>query len=129
MIPEGYRHLPLSAEEHGAFKVWDLREWEGDVDTLDAINEAWVEAHSPDEKVGTVSVFPEDVILDDGVQDFLTEGWNEAAEMTGLRYLAIVAPGIKKLTVKSQIHAPVLEEMETFDEVDPAVEWMQAQVA
>jgi len=129
MVPEGYRHLPLSSEDHGAFNVWDLRGWEGDVETLDEINQAWVEAHSPEEKSGTISVFPEDVVLDDGVQDFLTEGWNEAAEVTDLRYLAIVAPGIKKLAVKSQIHAPVIEAMETFDEVDPAVEWMNEHVA
>ena len=79
-------HEAVEATDHGAFHVRDLRGWNGDVDTLDEINEAWVEAHSPDGKVGTVSVFP-----DDGIQSYITEGWNEAAELTDLRYLAVVA--------------------------------------
>jgi hypothetical protein len=121
-------HEAVEATDHGAFYVWDLRGWQGDVETLDEINQAWMAAHDPAKKVGTISVFPEDVILDDGVQNYITEGWNEAAEATGLQYLAIVADGIKKLAVKNQFHTPGVE-LETFDEVEPAVEWMNDRVA
>jgi hypothetical protein len=119
--------LPIQADDHGAYVVWDIREWDGDVDTLEAINEAWVETHRPPAKTGTISVFPGHVVVDGEAQDFISEGWNEASEITGLQHLAIVAEGLQAMAVKNQIDVPDLT-MEVFDAVDPAVEWMNEQV-
>lgn len=128
MADKGPEDVPVNAEDHGAYYVWDLRPWDGDVETLDEINQAWMNAHGPDEKIGTISVFPNEVIIDDSIQDFIAEGWNEASKATDLQYLAIVAEGLKALAVQNQIDVPFVE-MEAFDTVEEAVEWMDEQVA
>jgi len=119
--------LPVNDEDHGQFVVWNLREWDGDLDEFKEINDAWVTKHQPPEKVGTISVFPDHVVVGDELQDFISEGWNEACEITDLEYLAIVVDGIGKLTVKNRIDVPSVK-VETFDTVDAAVEWMEEQV-
>lgn len=119
--------LPVTCDDRGDYCVWDLRDWAGDVDTLDEINEAWVEAHSPAPKVGTVSVFPDHVIVDGEIQDFISDGWNEAAGATGLEYLAIVADGLQGMAVEGQIDAPTVD-VKTFDTVAEATDWMDGKV-
>lgn len=127
MSEEAIKGLPVNSDDRGEYVVWDLREWDGDVETMNRINEAWVEVHSPDEKVGTISVFPDHVVIGGQVQDFISEGWNEAAQATGLEYLAIVADGLQGMAVQGQIDAPTVD-MEVFEAVEPAADWMDEQV-
>ena len=129
MIPDEYQQLPIEAEDHGGFAVWDLRGWDGDVETMAEINEAWVAVHTPEEKVGTISVFPEEVIVHGEIMDFISEGWNEASEATGLEYLAIVGEGLQTMAVKSNIEAPNIEAIAGFEDVQSAVGWMDERVA
>jgi len=129
MLPSEYQHLPIDAEDHGGFVVWDLCEWDGDVETMTEINEAWMAVHSPDAKRGTISVLPEEVIVHGEIMDFISEGWNEASEATGLQYLAIVGQGLQTRAVRSNIDAPNIEAMQGFDSTDAAVEWMEGEVA
>lgn len=115
--------VPVEYEDHGAFVVWDLREWNGDVETMEAINEAWVEVHEPPEKVGTISVFPEDVIVGGELQSFIADGWNEAGEAVGLEHLAIVGESLVGIAVKSQIELPDVD-VDVFEDTDDAVAWL-----
>ncbi|MEZ3115576.1 hypothetical protein RYH80_06555 [Halobaculum sp. MBLA0147] len=119
-----FTDVPVEYEDHGAFVVWDLCEWDGDVETMEAINEAWMEVHDPPEKVGTISVFPEDVIVDGELQSFIADGWNEAGEAVGLEHLAIVGESLAGIAVKSQIEMPDID-VDVFGEVDDAVAWLE----
>jgi len=118
-----YPELPIDAEDRGSYIVWDLRAWNGDIETMKRINERWVEAHEPAEKEGTISIFPEDVVVHGEIQEFISEGWNEACEATDLQYLAIVAEGLQAMAVENQIDAPAVE-LSAFDDEGAAVDWM-----
>jgi hypothetical protein len=120
--------VPVECTAHDAFCVWDLREWDGDVETMAEINEAWLAYHDEPGVVGTVSVFPENVIVDGELQSFISEGWNEAGEAAGLQHLAIVGDGLASRAVKRQMAVPDLT-MDVFEEVKPAVEWLREQTA
>jgi hypothetical protein len=120
--------LPVTADDRSSYYVWDLREWSGDVETLAEINEAWMAAHEPAAKTGTISVFPDEVVLDGELQGFISEGWNEAAEAVGLEHLAIVGTGLQTMAVESQIDAGWLD-LECFETVPEAVDWMDEQVS
>ncbi|NLV11404.1 hypothetical protein ACAH01_05120 [Halomicrobium sp. HM KBTZ05] len=121
--------VPVDADDHGEFVVWDLRSWSGDVETMEAINEAWVATHEPAQKVGTISVFPDSVVVDGQIQSFISEGWNEAAKATGLEYLAIVGQNLQTMAVEQQIDAPSIEEIRAFQSVDDAIDWLNAATA
>lgn len=121
------RDVPVSYDDHGEFVVWDITGWEGDVETLEAINEAWLDVHDPSEKVGTISVFPEEVIIDGELQGFIAEGWNEAGDAAGLEHLAIVAESLVGMAVKRQIEMPNVT-VDAFNEVEEAVAWMDERV-
>ena len=89
------------------------------------INEAWMSVHDPPAKVGTIPVLPDDVVVHGEIQSFISEGWNEASEATGLQYLALVAENLQAMAVESQIDAPSIEEIRAFQSVDEAVGWME----
>lgn len=118
--------VPVECTAHDAFCVWDLRGWDGELETMAAINDAWLEHHDEPGVVGTISVFPEDVIVDGELQSFISEGWNEAGEAAGLQYLAIVGDGLASRAVKQQMSVPDLT-MDVFRAVEPAVEWLDEQ--
>lgn len=120
--------LPVQVEDRDSYVVWDLREWEGDIETMEAINEAWVEVHEPAAKQATVSVFPSDVVVDEEKQSFITDGWNEACELTGIECIGIVSDLLKGMAVKRQIDVPGVA-VDTFDEVTEATEWVEAELA
>ncbi|MFB6177232.1 MAG: hypothetical protein ABEI99_08850 [Halobaculum sp.] len=120
--------VPVSYDDHGEFVVWDITDWDGDVETLEAINEAWLEVHEPSRKVGTITVFPEEVIIDGELQGFIADGWNEAGDVAGLEQFAIVAESLVGMAVKTQIEMPDVT-VDAFNDVDEAVEWMNEQVA
>ena len=120
--------VPVSYDDHGEFVVWDITEWDGDVETLEAINEAWLEVHEPSQKVGTITVFPEEVIIDGELQGFIADGWNEAGDVAGLEQFAIVAESLVGMAVKTQIEMPDVT-VDAFNDIDEAVEWMDEQVA
>jgi len=121
-IPE---ELPIKPDDRGPYVVWDLRSWEGDVETMKDINEAWMDVHSPAAKIGTIPVLPDDVVVHGEIQSFISEGWNEASEATGLQYLALVAENLQAMAVESQIDAPSIEEIRAFQSVEAAVDWME----
>jgi hypothetical protein len=129
MLPQEFQHLPVNADDHGEFVVWDIRDWEGDAETMDEINQAWVAVHEPEQYVGTISVFPEDIIIHGDIEEIISGGWNEAARATGLQHLAIVGEGLQTIAVQSHIDAPTIETMDGFDEIDEAVSWMESQVS
>jgi hypothetical protein len=116
--------LPVDATERESYVIWDLCDWEGDVETLEEINEAWMDAHEPAEKTGTISVFPEEVVIDGELQGFISEGWNEAAEAVGLRYLALVGNGLQAMAVRQQLDMPKVK-IEVCETIDEAEEWMK----
>jgi hypothetical protein len=116
--------LPVDATERDSYVIWDLCDWEGDVETLEEINEAWMDAHKPPEKTGTISVFPEGVVIGGELQGFISEGWNEAAEAVGLQYLALVGDGLQGMAVRQQLDMPNVE-IEVCDSIDEAEEWMK----
>ena len=121
-VPE---ELPIQSDDRGSYVVWDLRSWGGDVETMKDINEAWMAVHDPPAKVGTIPVLPDDVVVHGEIQSFISEGWNEASEATGLQYLALVAENLQAMAVESQIDAPSIEEIRAFQSVDEAVDWME----
>lgn len=116
--------VPVEYEDHGAFVLWDLSDWEGDIETLSAINDAWVEVHTPPNKVGTISVFPDAVVVDDRLESFIDDGWNEAGRAVGLEYLAIVGNGLATRAVREQMSVPDLT-MDVFNDTPRAVRWMR----
>lgn len=125
MSMEVSEELPIKTDDRGPYVVWDLRSWDGDVETMEKINEAWMDAHSPPAKVGTIPVLPDDVVVHGEIQSFISEGWNEASKATGLQYLALVAKNLQAMAVESQIDAPSIEEIRAFQSVDAAVDWME----
>jgi len=117
--------LPIDPDDRGSYVVWDLRSWEGDLETMKEINEAWMDVHNPPAKIGTIPVLPDDVVVHGEIQSFISEGWNEASEATGLQYLALVAENLQAMAVENQIDAPSIEEISAFQSVDAAVDWME----
>jgi len=126
MAPRG-SNLPVEPTEHEKFYVWDLCEWDGDLDVFKRINEAWMDHHSEPSKVGTITVLPEHVVADGELQDFISEGWTEAAETAGLEYCAIVASGLQGLAIKQSFDASQVT-VGTFEETDKAVAWLEDKV-
>jgi hypothetical protein len=116
--------LPVEPTEHDKFYVWDMCEWDGDLDVFKQINDAWMEYHSEPAKIGTISVLPDHVIADGELQDFISEGWTEAAEAAELEYCAIVANGLQGLAVKESFDASWVT-VGTFEETDQAVAWIE----
>jgi hypothetical protein len=116
--------LPVEPTEHDQFYVWDLCEWQGDLDVFKQINEAWMDYHSEPEKVGTISVLPEHVVADGELQDFVSDGWTEAAEAAELEYCAIVADGLQGLAFKQSFDASWVT-VETFEETGEAISWLE----
>lgn len=119
--------LPVNADDRGSYVVWDLRDWDGDLDTMERINEAWVETHQPDSKQATISVFPSDVVVDDKKQEFISSGWNEACKITGIECVAVVSDVLKAMAVENQIDAPGVS-IDSFDDVDAAVQWVETEL-
>lgn len=120
--------VPVTYDDHGAFVVWDLSAWEGNIETFERINEAWLSVHDDPETVGTISVFPSDVIVDGEFQSFVADEWNGAGEAAGLEHLALVGERLLGMAVQNQIEMPNVT-VETFQTVDAAVDWMDEQTA
>lgn len=116
--------LPVEPTEHNEFYVWDMSDWDGDLDTFEQINEAWMELHSEPEKVGTISVLPDHVVADGELQDFISGGWTEAAEAAELEYCAIVADGLHGLAIEQSFDASWVT-VDTFQETEEAVSWLE----
>ena len=123
-MPAKINQLPVEPTEYDKFYVWDFREWDGDIDVLEQINEAWMDYHSEPAKIGTISVLPDHVIADGELQDFISEGWTEAAEAAELEYCAIVADGLQGLAFKQSFDASWVT-VDTFEEIDQAVAWLE----
>lgn len=94
---------------------------------MDDINTAWMREHTEEDVVGTISCLPGSFIVDNKMQDFISEGWNDAADAAGLEYLAIVSDGLEGIAVKGQIETENVA-VEVFDNVEEAVAWMTEQV-
>jgi len=116
--------LPVEPTEYNKFYVWDMSEWDGDLDVFERINEAWMDYHSEPAKIGTISVLPDHVVADGELQDFISEGWTEAAEAADLEYCAIVADGLQGLAFKQSFDASWVT-VDTFEETDQAVSWLE----
>lgn len=116
--------LPVEPTEYDKFYVWDIREWGGDLDTFEQINEAWMKFHSGPEKIGTITVLPDHVVAGGDLQDFISDGWTEAAEQADLEYCAIVADGLRGLAFKQSFDASWVT-VETFEETEEAVAWLE----
>lgn len=112
-------------DDNGSFVVWDLRDWDGDVETMKEINDAWLEVHEPPEKSGTISVFPEHVVVNGEIQEYISDGWNDAADAAGLDHLAIVADGLQGMAVQNHIEMDGVD-TDTFEDVESAKTWMES---
>ena len=116
--------LPVEPTEYKKFYIWDMSEWDGDLDVFEQINEAWMDHHSEPAKIGTISVLPDHVVANGELQDFVSEGWTEAAEAADLEYCAIVADGLQGLAFKQSFDASWVT-VDTFEETDQAVSWLE----
>jgi hypothetical protein len=123
-MPPAVTELPVEPTEYDKFYLWDLREWGGDMEVFEQINEAWMDYHSEPAKIGTVSVLPDHVVADGELQDFISEGWTEAAETAELEYCAIVADGLQGLAIKQSFDASWVT-VDTFEETGQAVSWLE----
>jgi hypothetical protein len=95
--------LPVAADAHGDYVVWDMRDWTGDRSVLGDIETAWREEHQPSEVSASVVVLPEGLDLGPEFQDHITERWSSLADAAGIDTLVFVTERVAGLAIKSNM--------------------------
>jgi hypothetical protein len=112
-------------EQRGSVGIWFMEGWRGFADEdLEAASNHYRERGKRSDIDATLAVFGDTTNLARETQEYMGEEWSKNGEYTGVDRIGFVSDGTTAMAVKSQVEVPGAE-VESFNDLDAAVEWAQ----
>lgn len=113
-------------EQRGSVGIWFMEGWRGFADEdLEAASNHYRERGKRSDIDATLAVFGDTTNLARETQEYMGEEWSKNGEYTGVDRIGFVSDGTTAMAVKSKMEIPDAE-IESFSDVDTAVEWAQS---
>mgnify|MGYP000719462715 CR=1 FL=1 len=113
-------------EQRGGVGIWFMEGWQGFADEdLDAASDHYRERGKRSDIKATLAVFGDGTSLARETQEYMGEIWSENGAYTGVDRIGFVSEGTTAIAVKAAVDIPGAA-VESFSDLDEAVEWAQA---
>ncbi len=115
-----------SYRREGNVGVWEIQDWERlFTEEIQDAEQHFRRTASQSDITASVIVFEAVDTLDSTTQDHITDAWSQLAQAVDLDRTAYVADGIAGMAVRANVDAPDTE-LDSFEDVDEAMEWVTA---
>jgi hypothetical protein len=115
-----------SYRREGSVGIWEIADWEHLFEhEIQEAEQHFQETASQPDITAVLVVFEEVDSLDSTTQDHITDAWSQLAQAVDIKRTAYVADGIAAMAVRANVEAPN-QELDSFEDVDAALEWAQA---